>query len=71
MWVDSAPLLGLTDFKKPRLNRVKAKANKTGAKYIKLEYQRMKNKVDYKIRELRVNYYTNEMTENEGNLKGT
>ena len=27
---------------------LKAKANKTGSKYIKLTYQHMKNKVDYK-----------------------
>ena len=49
----------------------KAKANKTESKYIKLAYQHMKNKVDYKIRELKVNYYTNKITENKGNIKGT
>ena len=43
---------------------LKAKANETGSKYIKLAYQHMKNKVDYKIRELKVNYYTNKITEN-------
>ena len=31
----------------------------------------MKNKVDYKIREVKVNYFTNKITENKGNLKGT
>ena len=50
---------------------LKAKANKTGSKYIKLAYQHMKNKVDYKIRELKVNYYTNKITENKGNIKDT
>ena len=50
---------------------LKAKANKTGSKYIKLAYQHMKNKVDYKIRELKVNYYTNKITENKGNIKRT
>ena len=50
---------------------LEAKANKTGSKYIKLAYQHMKNKVDCKIRELRVNYYTNKITENKGNIKGT
>ena len=50
---------------------LKTKANKTGSKYIKLAYQHMKNKVDYKIRELKVNYYTNKITENKGNIKGT
>ena len=49
---------------------LKAKANKTGSKYIKLAYQHMKNKADYKIKELKVNYYTNKITENEGNIKG-
>ena len=49
----------------------KAKANKTGSKNIKLAYRHMKNKVDYKIRELKVNYYTNKITENKGNIKGT
>ena len=50
---------------------LKAKANKTRSKYMKLAYQHMKNKVDYKIRELKVNYYTNKITENKGNIKGT
>ena len=50
---------------------LKAKANKTGSKYIKLAYQHMKNKVNYKIRKLKVNYYTNKITENKGNIKGT
>ena len=50
---------------------LKAKANKTGSRYIKLAYQHMKNKVDYKIRELKVNYYTNKITKNKGNIKGT
>ena len=31
----------------------------------------MKNTVNYEIRELQVNYYTNKITENKGNLKGT
>ena len=31
----------------------------------------MKNKIDYKIGELKVNYYTDKITENKGNLKGT
>ena len=50
---------------------LKANAKKTGSKYIKLAYQRMKNKVDNKIRELKVNYYTDKITENKGNLKCT
>ena len=50
---------------------LKAKANNTGSKYIKLAYQHMRNKVDYKIRELKVNYYTNKITENKVNIKGT
>ena len=50
-------------------NSLEEKANKTGSKYIKLACQHMKNKVDYKIRELKVNYYTNKITENKGNLK--
>ena len=31
----------------------------------------MKNKVDYKLRELKVNYYTDKITGNKGNIKGT
>ena len=50
---------------------LKAKANKTGSKYIKVAYQHMRNKFDYKIRELKVNYYTNKITENKGSIKGT
>ena len=50
---------------------LKAKANKTGFKYIKLAYQHMKNKADCKIRELKLNYYTNNITKSKGNIKGT
>ena len=50
---------------------LKAKANKTGPKYTKLAYQHMKSKVEYKIRELKVNYYADKITESKGSLKGT
>ena len=48
---------------------LKGKANKTGSKYLRQAYQKLRNKVD--CRKLKSDYYTKKIEESKGNLKNT
>ena len=50
---------------------LRKKANKTGSKYLKQAFQQIKNKVTYKLRSLRFEYYSRKISENQGDMKGT
>ena len=40
---------------------VRSKASNTGSKYLRQAYQRLCNKVDYTLRKLKSDYYTNRL----------
>ena len=48
---------------------LRGKANKTGSKYLRQAFQQVRNKVDYILRNLKSEYYTRKIEEN--NLKNT
>ena len=50
---------------------LKGKANKTGSKYLRQAYQKLRNKVDCTLRKLKSDYYTKKIEESKGNLKNT
>ena len=50
---------------------LKGKANKTGSKYLRQSYQKLRNKVDCTLRKLKSDYYTKKIEESKGNLKNT
>ena len=52
-------------------NYLKKKANKAGSKYLHQAFQQIRNKVKYRIRKLRSEYYRNKIEENRGDLKAT
>ena len=49
----------------------KAKANKTGSKYLWQAYQQMRNKVGCKLRKSKQEYFTKKIEDSRGNLKNT
>ena len=49
----------------------RAKANKTGSNILRQAYCHLRNKVNYTLKQLRKNYYTNKIEENKDNLKKT
>ena len=51
--------------------RQRAKANKTGSNILRQAYCHIRNKVNYTLKQLRKNYYTNKIEENKDNLKKT
>ena len=50
---------------------LRGKANKTGSKYLRQAFQQVRNKVDYTLRNLKSEYYTRKIEENQNNLKNT
>ena len=50
---------------------LRAKASKTGANILRQAYCHLRNKVNYTLKQLRKNYYTNKIEENKDNLKKT
>ena len=50
---------------------LRAKANKTGSNILSQAYCHLRNKVNYTLKQLRKNYYTNKIEENKDNLKKT
>ena len=46
-------------------------ANKTGSLILRQAFQQIKNKVQYRIRKLRADYYSKTMEQNKGNLRKT
>ena len=50
---------------------LRKKANKTGSKYLKQAFQQMKNRVTYKLRSLKFEYYSKKISENQGDMKST
>ena len=50
---------------------LRAKANKTGSNILRQASYHLRNKVNYTMKQLRKNYYTNKIEENRDNLKKT
>ena len=50
---------------------LRAKANKTGSNILRQAYCNLRNKVNYTLKQLTKNYYTNKIEENKDNLKKT
>ena len=50
---------------------LRAKANKTGSNILRQVYSQLRIKVNYTLKQLRKNYYTNKIEENKDNLKKT
>ena len=48
---------------------LRGKANKTGSKYLRQDFQHLRNKVDYTLRKLKSDYYTKKIEDN--NLRNT
>ena len=50
---------------------LKKMANKTGSPILRQAFQQIRNKVQYRIRKLRADYYSKAMEQNKGNLQTT
>ena len=50
---------------------LKKVANKTGSPILRHAFQQIRNKVQYRIRKLRADYYSKTMEQNKGNLRKT